>query len=71
VTEKTTVPPIRTWWPYLTAGARHEVLRDPHAPLGERVRAEIRTITEQTVEDGARLDDRDVQFAHEQMETVD
>lgn len=65
------LPEIHTWWPYLTAEARNDVLADLEAPLSARVTREIALITGQKAASGALLSDRDRQFIRHQIEIVD
>ena len=65
------LPPIHTWWPYLTAEARNDGLRDPNAPLTARVREESAQRTGADLAEGTRLDERDRQFVAQQTEIVD
>lgn len=66
-----TLPPIERWWPYLTIGSRHAVLRDPSRPLENRVLVEIERATGETIGPGATLTDADRDFIETQMEAVD
>lgn len=70
-THDESLPEINTWWPYLTAAARNDVLEDLEAPLSERVVREIALITAQKATPGARLSDTDRQFVRHQTEIVD
>ncbi|MDX2376719.1 hypothetical protein M4I32_07890 [Microbacterium sp. LRZ72] len=65
------LPPIEDWWPDLTIGARHELLREPTAELTPRTRQEIQTATGAEVGSDARLADDDVTYVHTQTEQVD
>lgn len=65
------LPPIESWWPYLSIPARHAVLRDPHAPLVAAIRDEIRRATGIRVPPGVALDEEDRQFIATQIEPVD
>jgi len=66
-----TLPSIEEWWPHLTIGARHSLLRDPQGPLEQRVRDEICRTTGQPVGERVRLSDEDLAFIRTQQETVD
>ena len=65
------LPPIETWWPYLTIGSRHAILRAGERPLEYRVIAEIQRATGEDVPAGVTLSDRDRTFVATQMEAVD
>lgn len=65
------LPPIETWWPHLTAGARHAVTNDVTGDLDPRVREEIERITGARVPDGARLGSEDRGYVGTQTEQVD
>lgn len=65
------LPQIESWWPYLSIGARHAVLRAPAQPLDEHVRAEIERTTGTAVQDGTRLSRKDLAFVETQQESVD
>ena len=65
------LPRIESWWPYLTIGARHALLRSPSAPLDRRVRTEIERATGRPVPPGSRLSRHDLAFVETQQETVD
>jgi len=69
--EKTVMPPIHTWWPYLTIEARHAVLLQLSQPLGDDVLEEIERLTGAAVARGSALSDEDVQFVVAQIESVD
>ncbi|HKT56932.1 MAG TPA: hypothetical protein VJR25_09180 [Microbacterium sp.] len=69
--EKTGMPPIHTWWPYLTIDARHAVLLEPAGPLGAAVLMEIERLTGAAVPHGSVLSDEDVQFVALQIELID
>ncbi|MEN2738329.1 hypothetical protein ABCS02_11105 [Microbacterium sp. X-17] len=55
-------PPIETWWPYVTLGARHRIIRRPLDPLDRRAREEIEAVTGQTVAADATLTEDDRGF---------
>jgi hypothetical protein len=59
------LPPIEEWWPYLTIGSRHTVLRDPARPLEYRVVAEIQRATGRRVDVPANLSEHDLAFLAE------
>lgn len=65
------LPPIESWWPHLTIGARHALLAAPLLPLDERVREEIARITGFHAGAAARLSDADLAFLQTQQEAVD
>jgi hypothetical protein len=65
------LPPIEKWWPYLTIGSRHAVLRAGNHPLEYRVIAEIQRASGEDVSPGAILSERDRRFVATQMEIVD
>jgi hypothetical protein len=65
------LPPIEKWWPYLTIGSRHAILRAGDRPLEYRVIAEIQRATGEEVPAGMVLSDRDRRFVAAQMEAVD
>ena len=56
------LPPIEQWWPYLTIGSRHTVLRDPTRPLEYRVVAEVERATGRRVYVPAALSEHDLGF---------
>ena len=68
---KAALPPIEKWWPYLTIGSRHAILRAGEHPLEYRVIAEIQRASGESVAPDAVLSDRDRQFVATQMEAVD
>jgi len=59
------LPPIEEWWPYLTIGSRHTVLRDPTRPLEYRVVAEVQRATGRRVDVPANLSEHDLTFLAE------
>jgi len=65
------LPPIEDWWPELSIGARHAILEDLHAPLDERVRAEIERLTGETIPPDATLSHHEVGFVEVQQQPVD
>jgi hypothetical protein len=69
--ENATLPPVHTWWPYLTIPARHAVLLQLSGPLGDDVLEEIERLTGAAVPRGSALSDADVQFVVAQIESVD
>lgn len=68
---RATLPPIETWWPYLTIGSRHSVLSGSFRPLEYRVLVEIERATGESIDPGATLTDADRDFIDTQMEAVD
>ena len=56
------LPPIEQWWPYLTIGSRHSVLRNPARPLEFRVVAEVERATGRRVDVPAALSEHDLGF---------
>jgi len=65
------MPSIESWWPHLTAAARHLVLERPAAELPPAVREEIEAITGRRVEADARLSRSDRGYVAVQQEPVD
>jgi hypothetical protein len=59
------LPPIEQWWPFLTIGSRHTVLRDPTRPLEYRVVAEVQRATGHRVDVPANLSADDLSFLAE------
>ena len=68
---RASLPPIEKWWPYLTIGSRHAILRAGERPLEYRVIAEIQRASGEDVPADAVLSDRDRQFVAAQIQTVD
>lgn len=66
-----TLPPIESWWPHLTVGARHDVLRDPTSPLSTGVVGEVERIAAVILSPDERLSEADRQYIATQSEPVD
>ena len=66
-----TLPPVEEWWPYITIGARHLLIRDAASPLPVRVRREVAAATGHPVPEGATLSDDDRRFIVTQIEPMD
>lgn len=66
-----TLPPIKEWWPELSADARAELLADDAGHLGETAREEIREITGAVVGMAETLSDDDLDYlrSHAQAHT--
>lgn len=56
------LPPLETWWPYLTSRSREAIRMALDAPLGPRVRTEIERVVGHRVDHGARLTSDDRRF---------
>ncbi|GAA2010954.1 hypothetical protein [Microbacterium ulmi] len=65
------LPPIETWWPYLTIGARDAVLRNRTRVLGARVRDEIAQATGRPVVEGSRISEDDLRFLAVEVEGIE
>ncbi|MFS0732121.1 hypothetical protein ABC304_08940 [Microbacterium sp. 1P10UB] len=53
------LPPLAEWWPHLTDGARHAILRDLDGPFPSRVLREIERAAGCAVGEADRLRDDD------------
>ncbi len=53
------LPPLAQWWPHLTDGARHAILRDLDGPFPSRVLREIERAAGCAVGEADRLSDDD------------